>query len=443
MPMKRKLSLVVLFALSLILIAVTAYRLPVIIDSNGLQQRRTLWASIEILAAAAVSNALILGSFVRDRGVKRSRKYKDPRKDGSVGEPSINRAMTKQHWGNDCDAGLFRSLGGRLDSVAEEGGLERKFPEALLRTPEPNYITHVHPSTDLNRTMLLTSGSEDSSVSVPGTSFSNLIVARTMTIYKHNHETSPSADVAHDNFGDLHRTSFLDVGRVLSNTEPPTAAPIVSPLTGNDTISTQDFALKSTSGAGSTLMDLGGFLDPPPPQQMQERFYGQAQHLPASPTTQLTGVEPRRTFSTTQSNVHNTSDICFTASRSPQEILASKMQKGRAGPNSSLVNPDDLGEILAQSLECEKILDPGHINHNTTGYNESKDCGSQQSSSKTLARGLLGDFKIAKKTPFQSTVPSPTPGGKRPKPDFKRTVGGDDGGSAELMDAGGLLNRDG
>jgi len=262
MPMKRKLSLVVLFALSLILIAVTAYRLPVIIDSNGLQQRRTLWASIEILAAAAVSNALILGSFVRDRGPRR-RKYKDSTRNGSVGEPSINRAMTKQHWGNDCDAGLFRSLGGRLDSVVEEGGPERKFPEALLRAPEPNYITHPHPSAHLSRTLLSTSGSEDSSG--PDTPISDLVVARTMTICKYSHETYSSADVAHDNFDHLLRTSFIDVGRVLSNTEPLSCAPIVSPLTGNDTTSTQDFALKSISGAGPALMDLGGFLDRPPP----------------------------------------------------------------------------------------------------------------------------------------------------------------------------------
>lgn len=113
MPAKRKVGLCMLFALSLTLIAITAYRIPVIIATHGRQQLRSLWASLEILAATGVANALILGSFLRDRGVKKL-KYKGVERLGSF-QPSINRIMARNHWGSDED--LFRTLGCRMDSV--------------------------------------------------------------------------------------------------------------------------------------------------------------------------------------------------------------------------------------------------------------------------------------------------------------------------------------
>lgn len=90
LTVRRKISLVLLFCLSGFLIAITAIRVPAVIQKNGSQQYRSLWASCEILAAAAVSNALVLGSFVRDRGVKKN-KYKF----GSVGADSLERTPTR------------------------------------------------------------------------------------------------------------------------------------------------------------------------------------------------------------------------------------------------------------------------------------------------------------------------------------------------------------
>lgn len=125
MPFGRKISISALFALSLILIAITAYRMSAIINSRGRQQLRTLWASLEILAAAAVSNAVILGSFLRDRGVKKQ-KYKsqanDTARSASVNEGQSNlvKTMTRRHWGADSDEDLFSTLRGRLDSVVED-----------------------------------------------------------------------------------------------------------------------------------------------------------------------------------------------------------------------------------------------------------------------------------------------------------------------------------
>ncbi|KAF4975719.1 hypothetical protein FZEAL_7530 [Fusarium zealandicum] len=72
---KRKILLVLLFSLGLLTVGVTLYRMPRIIQAQGSQVVRSMWASVEILAATAVGNTVALGSFLRDSGVKR-KKYK-------------------------------------------------------------------------------------------------------------------------------------------------------------------------------------------------------------------------------------------------------------------------------------------------------------------------------------------------------------------------------
>ncbi|KAL4798964.1 hypothetical protein BDV19DRAFT_319592 [Aspergillus venezuelensis] len=117
MPKRRKIALVVLFALSLILVAITSYRVPSVIQHKGSQQYRSLLASLEILAATAVSNVVVISSFVRDKGVKKI-KYKNTLGSASVNESldhsSTRRAtITHHHWGSDSD--LARDMGIRLD----------------------------------------------------------------------------------------------------------------------------------------------------------------------------------------------------------------------------------------------------------------------------------------------------------------------------------------
>lgn len=112
MSTKRKIQLVLLFSLSLVVVAITIYRVPQIIRSQGRQQTRSLFASIELLFATAASNALVLGSFVRDRGVKK-RKFKYD----SIAATSLDRSSgldprrptTLRHWGSDED--LVRDVG--------------------------------------------------------------------------------------------------------------------------------------------------------------------------------------------------------------------------------------------------------------------------------------------------------------------------------------------
>ncbi|GAB1726759.1 hypothetical protein NU195Hw_g6364t1 [Hortaea werneckii] len=116
---KRKLQLGSLFSLSVIMIALTVTRMKEVIDHRGRQQYRTVWASCEILASTVVSNAVILGSFLRDKGTKRN-KWKSPSVSDSIDRASVRRpTMTAlQEMGSDED--LFRFLGCRIPEHLRE-----------------------------------------------------------------------------------------------------------------------------------------------------------------------------------------------------------------------------------------------------------------------------------------------------------------------------------
>lgn len=112
MGLKRKIQLVLLFAGSLLPAGTTLFRIPNIINRDGSQQYRSLLASIEILFATAVGNALILGSFVRDRGVKKQR-WKFGSMSDSIERTTSRRGTVVNHWGSDED--LVRDLGMFVD----------------------------------------------------------------------------------------------------------------------------------------------------------------------------------------------------------------------------------------------------------------------------------------------------------------------------------------
>ncbi|KAH8656066.1 hypothetical protein BGZ60DRAFT_385063 [Tricladium varicosporioides] len=122
MGAKRKIQLVLLFSASLLPAGTTLYRIPNIIDRHGSQQYRSLLASVEILFATAVANALILGSFIRDKGVKKQR-WKFGSMTDSVERTSSRRGTVLRHWGSDED--LVRDLGMGVD------------PELRGATPTP------------------------------------------------------------------------------------------------------------------------------------------------------------------------------------------------------------------------------------------------------------------------------------------------------------------
>lgn len=133
MGLKRKLQLTILFAGSLLPAGITLYRIPNIIRKDGSQQYRSLMASVEILFAAAVANALVLGSFVRDRGVKKHR-WKLGSMSDSIERTASRRGPTARQWGSDED--LVRDLGLGVDpSLRDEAPKPRAPPMAIPGKP--------------------------------------------------------------------------------------------------------------------------------------------------------------------------------------------------------------------------------------------------------------------------------------------------------------------
>lgn len=103
LTVKRKTELVLLFSLSLGVVATTIYRVPHIIADHSSQRSRSLYASVELLFATAAANTLVLGSFVRDRGVKKMKFKYDSIAGGSMDRSSASesrRPTLNKHWGS-------------------------------------------------------------------------------------------------------------------------------------------------------------------------------------------------------------------------------------------------------------------------------------------------------------------------------------------------------
>ncbi|KAK8051252.1 hypothetical protein PG993_002637 [Apiospora rasikravindrae] len=138
MNFKRKVQLVLLFSLSLGVVGVTLYRIPHVVWQHGNQQTRSLLASIEILMATTAANALVLGSFVRDRGVKKNRfRYGSVVAESIEGSALSGRRPTiiNQHWGSDED--LVRDLGLRVDRELQHAVSPGTQSDGPQYTPAP------------------------------------------------------------------------------------------------------------------------------------------------------------------------------------------------------------------------------------------------------------------------------------------------------------------
>ncbi|GAB1318006.1 hypothetical protein MFIFM68171_08216 [Madurella fahalii] len=94
----RKTLLVLLFCLHLLTVAVAIYRVPGILAEGGYQGTRTMWASAEILVATFAANALTIGTFVRDTGVKKRRPRYNPDASTSSARHDTSRVAKKVSW---------------------------------------------------------------------------------------------------------------------------------------------------------------------------------------------------------------------------------------------------------------------------------------------------------------------------------------------------------
>lgn len=279
----RKFQLILLFCLSLAPVAVTIYRVPHIIDQHGEQRTRSMYASVELLFATGAANALVLGSFVRDRGVKKKRFKYDSIAAGSIDRSSASdsrRPTALRHWGSDED--LVRDLGLGVT------------PELRDTRPSSNDHPKYHPAPSAHATTI-------DSWNFPG--------------YAQRPSTSPLSEETEEDHDDDKPTpssevsasrgvSFFDYGGLLDDQNPTTTT---TPNAARGNLSSPSSSSSSTpsplttkppdravtaSGSGfrrgssALLQDLGGFLAPPGSRTTRQSSRPKSVSRPLSPIRQ-------------------------------------------------------------------------------------------------------------------------------------------------------------
>jgi hypothetical protein len=266
MALKRKISLVLLFGLSLGLVGLTAYRVPATISRKSSQQFRSLFASFEILAAAGVTNAIVIGSFIRDRGVKKAKFKRGSDADGSMLAPTQTRraTVTQHHWGSDED--LVRDIGMSVHPTLQH----RTTITSLTAAPVamPNHNASVPPDRGDGGIRMDTNWN-----------FSN--AARAIDRSEKGSLSGASTDSKHADLK-LHisaepvspgvtetpasrKASFFDVGGLLGHSSP-SSPPSAEPLLTSSQSSVHDLARSSRTappaqqGSRAFISDVGGLL---------------------------------------------------------------------------------------------------------------------------------------------------------------------------------------
>ena len=249
-----------LFALSLILVGITIYRVVAVIDRHSDQQFRSLIASLEILAAAAVSNALVLGSFVRDRGAKKQRF-----RFGSVGggssldrTPGPRRTIAARNWGSDAD--LVGDLGIRL-----EAGISAK--DAIVPRPAP-----------------LAMGSQPKSSTSDGSSKDWIFQDRSSAETTETDVKDCGSEIEKPPRAAETGMSFFDVGGLLDDGTAPLPrypAPMSQSRSSSARLvphsDSDEFTVHhNRSGRNALLQDIGGLLasEPRPALRISSRNFG-------------------------------------------------------------------------------------------------------------------------------------------------------------------------
>ena len=252
MPLKRKISLVALFSMSIILIAITGARMPLVVRKRGIQQFRTVFASSEILAATIVSNAIILGSFLRDRGIKKQKYKFGSTNDSMDRRTSSTRRQPTAQLGSDED--LARSLGYKMpaDCTEEKSRVVRPAPVANLGLLSPRGAPPPFSTPNWHRRQ-----SEQSHSSAD----SEMLKVKTIE------DPHPSPRTAR-------RVSFFDVGGLLETGLGSTISP--SPT---DSIVTQDFAHPSRRSSKASNSTVPGARSYPPPARRSSRFVQQPEGI--------------------------------------------------------------------------------------------------------------------------------------------------------------------
>jgi hypothetical protein len=311
MPVKKKFSLLFLFFLSAILVAITAYRIPSTMDRRAAQPYRSLIASLEILAATFVANMVIIGSFIRDKGVKKA-KFRQSMTANSSTSQGIQRSRTKSitmnHWGSDED--LVRDMGLALPKILRHGTHhEARAPgpappgapdgPSLQEEPKPRAGSH-KPSKDWGFHKSKRRKRSGSASSASSTSTD----VKLRDLRDRLDPPSPGADPVDepDNAPLSKQMSFFDVGGLVDK-------PNYSPQSTSRDASLKDLpAGRGRTGSRAFLSDIGGLLtrhkeedDSIPPSQTQSKRGSQNRLGDATPRTsthlQTVRDDERRKFS--------------------------------------------------------------------------------------------------------------------------------------------------
>jgi hypothetical protein len=254
---QRKLQMGALFSLSVIMIAVTATRVPMVIEQQGLQQYRSMWASCEILASAAVSNAVILGSFVRGKGTRRN-KYRARQMSDSIERAPTRRPTVATLHPEDSDEELFRDLGYRVPEHLREQ-VEETPPLDVSYTKRAQRDSH-HEATE------------------SGTAYDVSVSSD----FGPKGEASPLADI------ESRRVNFFDVGNLLvrdlqQSPDPPAATLPIPTVAPNE--SSHLTSGPRNASAWTFLQDMGGILHQSHHSHAFSSRITSSQHLAGPPPT--------------------------------------------------------------------------------------------------------------------------------------------------------------
>ncbi|KAF4126636.1 integral membrane protein [Geosmithia morbida] len=254
MKVKRKIQLTLLFSLSLAVVGITLYRVPHVIDEGGRQQYRSLLASVELIFATAAANALVLGSFVRDRGLKKQKFRQTSLTDSLDRRSDGRRPALHHHWGSDED--LVRDVGIAIDPELQSQTAANRNFDAWAADPSQHGHHHHHHHHHRRRT-------------------SNADRSDDLLLANNEQQVSPKTESNHIF---PRRVSFFDVGGLLeqgsgsssraaaaqaqrgspsSSLAPPPPEPHPEP---SPSLPAASNGLRR--GSTALLQDLGGLLDP-------------------------------------------------------------------------------------------------------------------------------------------------------------------------------------
>lgn len=269
MTVKKKIQLVLLFSLSLAVVASTLYRVPHIIRAHGSQQLRSLLASVDLLFATTAANALVLGSFVRDRGVKKIKFRHNSIAADSLDRASERRPTINRHWGSDED--LVRDLGLGVKQELREDNLVKG--AKLDTSPQISQSSGTTLTVDMNNWRF------------PQRQRSNAEQSDDSLLSREAPKLSQN-----DPFASQRRVSFFDVGGLLeadnprngrdslqSNVDPmaPSAPPPppVLPASGKG----------RRRGSQAILQELGGIFNTGKPAQAKAKSVTELQPIAQQP----------------------------------------------------------------------------------------------------------------------------------------------------------------